>query len=416
MIQDKIMTKEIAGKFIADEYDWGELDEFTSIEPEAAETLCGHVERLALAGIKVLPAAVAAVLGKHKGRLYLGGVKTLSPDAAKGLAKHNGCLNLENLDALSSQAAQALSEFEGDVFLGLKELDGSKGHVALASSLAKCENLDLPELTRISDEAAIALSKRRGGQRFRLGVECLSDSPAKVVLAETIAELPPNSWVILDNLTFITDGFAEALGRRGGWLSLRGLRNLSDRAARSLSSLKMIDISKEGKVVINKAKKISNCADESKSIRSVSVGCPERVFEWIQGGVLAVRASSDAVKRLAEKVGLDYKVFPDFKSESWCLLNGVGVFHEVPEGFDDISCFMADHFKAMAVHLWYDDTSGIKGYAIWDAEKRKESYTTEGDFESNLPDKIKSKKLLKTHEGIGFIDARFKQLEIQISD
>ncbi|MFO1441614.1 MAG: hypothetical protein U1F81_25075 [Verrucomicrobiaceae bacterium] len=413
MSKGKILTKEIAEQFLKDEQAI-HLSEFTSIEPDAAERLSNRVEDLDLGGIKVLPATVAAALGKHEGRLYLGGIKTLSPEAAKGLAKHKGCLDLENLDALSSLAAQALSKFEGDLFLGLKELDGSEGHVALASSLARCENLELPELTSLSDESALALSKRRGGQRFRLGLESLSDSPAKAVLAATIAKLPPNSWVILDNLTFMTDDFAEALGRRGGWLSLRGLKNLSDKAAKFLSSLKTLDISKEGKTAINKAKKTSACANKTKPTRSISAGCPEGAFEWILGGVLAVKASGDTVERLAEKVGLEHEVLPNAKSAPWCLLNGVGVFHKTPEGFDDIANFMADHFKAMAVHLWCDDTTGITGYTIWDAEKKKETYTTEGDFESNLPNKSKSQKLLKTHKGIGFIDARFKQLGIQL--
>lgn len=415
MSKAKILTKTIAERILKEEK-FDDIKGFSSIELDAVETLTNHVEWLFLDGIKALPATVAVALGKHEGRLYLGGIKTLSPEAAEGLAKHKGCLNLENLDALSSLAAQALSKFEGDLFLGLKELDGSEGHVALASTLARCENLELPELTSLSDESALALSKRRGGQRFRLGLESLSDSPAKAVLAATIAKLPPNSWVILDNLTFIADDFAEALGRRGGWLSLRGLKNLSDKAAKFLSSLKTFDISKEGKTAINKAKKTSACANKTKSTRSISAGCPEGAFEWILGGVLAVKASGDTVERLAEKVGLEHEVLPNAKSAPWCLLNGVGVFHKTPEGFDDMANFMADHFKVMAVHLWCDDTSGLKGYTIWDAKKRKESYTTEGDFDSSLPDKSKSQKLWQNCGDTGFIDARFKQIGLPIPE
>lgn len=415
MSKGKILTKEIAERFLKDNQGI-DLSEFTSIEPDAAETLSNRVEDLALAGINVLPATVAVALGKHEGRLYLGGIKTLSPEAAEGLAKHKGCLNLENLDALSSLAAQALSKFEGDLFLGLKELDGSEGHVALASSLARCENLELPELTSLSDKSAIALSKRRGGQRFTLGLESLSDSPAKSVLADTIAKLPPNSWVILDNLTFIADDFAEALGQRGGWLSLRGLKNLSDKAARSLSSLKTLDISKEGNTAINKIKKTSASANKTKSIRSIPAGCPEGAFEWMRGGILAVKARRDDVERIAEKVGLDHDLLPNGGSGPWCLLNGIGFFHKTPKGFDNIASFMADHFKGMAVHLWCDDTSGLKGYTIWDAKKRKESYTTEGDFESSLPDKSKSQKLWQNHGDTGFIDARFKQIGLPIPE
>lgn len=415
MSTTKKLTKKIVARFIKEE-ELIDFSEFTIIEEDAAQILPKRVKNLLLGGIKELSIAVAEALGKHEGYLYLGGIKTLSPEAAEALAKHKGCLNLENLDALSSLAAQALSKFEGDLFLGLHELDQSEGHVALASSLAKCLNLELPELKSLSDQSALALSKRRGGQLFSIGVECLSDSPAKIALADAVALLPPNSWVILDKLSFISDEFAEALGRRDGWLSLRGLKSLSDKAARSLSCLKTINISKEGKSAINKAKKSSASANKTKVLRSIPVGCPEASFEWILGGILAVKASSDAVERLAETVFPEHEVLLNVGSAPWCLLNGVGLFHETPEGFEDIANYMADHLKTLAVHLWYDDTSGITGYTIWDAAKRHERYTTEGGFESNMPDKSKAQKLLKSHAQTGFIHARFKQIGLPVPD
>ena len=441
-MSEKILTKKIAEQFIKSELPM-DLSIFTIIENDAAETLAkyegvldlggleeitpwlaealaGHKGDLFLGGLKLLTQAVAAALGKHEGDLYLGGIKTLSPESAKELAKHKGRLNLENVETLSSLAAEALSKFEGKLPLGLEELDESKGHVALAGSLAKCEYLSLPELKSLSDAAALALSKRCGGKYFTLGVERLSGSPGQTALAGAIAKLPSNSWVMLDQLTIIGDDFAEALGRRGGWLSLKGLNKLSDKAAKSLSPLKTLDISKEGRNAINKAKKYAASANKPKSRRAVPSGCPKGAFEWMRGGVLAVKAKSEAVERLAEALGLEHEILPDVDSAPWCLLNGVCAFHKPPEGYEDIAGCMADHFKTLAVHLWRDDTSGITGYSLCDPGKKKENYTTEGDFESELPDESKCQKLIKAHKPTSiatwFIDARFKQLGIPIPD
>ena len=82
MSKAKILTKKIAEQFIQDEQGI-DLTEFTSIEPDAAETLSKQLDELHLGGIRALPAEVAAALGKHNGRLSLCGIKTLSMEAAK---------------------------------------------------------------------------------------------------------------------------------------------------------------------------------------------------------------------------------------------------------------------------------------------------------------------------------------------
>jgi hypothetical protein len=79
MSDEKVLTKEIAEQFLAD--DSVDLDEFTAIEDEAAESL-----------------------SKHEGAsLNLSGLTSLSDAAAKSLSKHEGDLNLEGLTSNNAE-------------------------------------------------------------------------------------------------------------------------------------------------------------------------------------------------------------------------------------------------------------------------------------------------------------------------
>ena len=66
MSDEKVLTKEIAEQFLADE-DSVDLSEFTAIEDDAA-----------------------ASVSKHKGDLNFGGLKSLSDAAALSLSKYEG--------------------------------------------------------------------------------------------------------------------------------------------------------------------------------------------------------------------------------------------------------------------------------------------------------------------------------------
>ena len=64
MSDEKVLTKEIAEQFLADE-DSVDLDEFKAIEDDAAESLGKHRGYLSLRGLTSLPKSAAAILRKH---------------------------------------------------------------------------------------------------------------------------------------------------------------------------------------------------------------------------------------------------------------------------------------------------------------------------------------------------------------
>jgi hypothetical protein len=164
MSEKKILTKEIAEQFIADELSVY-LSQYTSIEDVAAEVLSeksGSVlgSSLNLEGITSLSDEAAESLSKFKGDyLLLDGITSLSDAAAESLSKlEGGNLQLSGLASLSDEAAESLSGFSGNFLL----LDGitSLGDAA-AKSLSNFggNRLSLNGLTSLSDAAAESLSE-----------------------------------------------------------------------------------------------------------------------------------------------------------------------------------------------------------------------------------------------------------------
>ena len=84
MSDEKVLTKEIAEQFLAEE-DSVNTDRFTAIDDAAAESL-----------------------SKHKGSLDLGGLTELSDAAAESLSKFQGCLWLCGLTNMSDAVADHL--------------------------------------------------------------------------------------------------------------------------------------------------------------------------------------------------------------------------------------------------------------------------------------------------------------------
>ena len=113
MSEEKIITKDIAEEFLKDEYSV-DLEEFTSIEDAAAESL-----------------------SKHEGDyLDLSGLTELSDAAAESLSKQQGDLNLDGLTELSDAAAESFSKYKGDkLYLGIK----TELSEAAVKSLAKMD-------------------------------------------------------------------------------------------------------------------------------------------------------------------------------------------------------------------------------------------------------------------------------------
>ena len=124
LIMSKVLTKEIADEWIADE-DSHDLCEFEAIDDAAAESLSKHEGYLYLNSLKELSDAAAESLGKHKGDYDLGleGLTKLSDAAAESLSKHKGGLDFFCLTELSDAAAESLSKHKGTLILyGLTEL------------------------------------------------------------------------------------------------------------------------------------------------------------------------------------------------------------------------------------------------------------------------------------------------------
>ena len=87
MSDEKVLTKEIAVQFLADD-ESVDLSEFTAIEDEAAESFSKHEGNdLDLAGLTGLSDAAAESLGKHKGWLDLH-LDNIPESAAAIICKH----------------------------------------------------------------------------------------------------------------------------------------------------------------------------------------------------------------------------------------------------------------------------------------------------------------------------------------
>ena len=244
----------------------------------------------ALDSLTSLSDATAKVLSKHKGDLSLNGLKILSDSPAhvalaKKLASQELELALDDLISLSDTAALALSKHKGGLSLnGLKILNDSIGHVALAKKLVRHEDdlylsglqtlyrphdcntipknyedgLYLSGLQSLSEGAASALSKHKGNLSFRnlttLGdgaakalsehegnlyleyLQNLTDSIGHVALAKKLASQKIS--LCLYGLTSLSDAGAEALSKCEGDLNLSGLKSLSDAGAKALAKKK----------------------------------------------------------------------------------------------------------------------------------------------------------------------------------
>ena len=126
MSDEKVLTKEIAEQFVADE-DSVDLSEFTAIEDDAAEVLgayCGNHD-LALYCVSEFSHRQIEHLAKHrgKGELQLG-VRNVSDETAEALSKHIGLLNLESAERLSLSASQTLMSHDGQIAFNCPEIEG----------------------------------------------------------------------------------------------------------------------------------------------------------------------------------------------------------------------------------------------------------------------------------------------------
>jgi len=258
MSDEKVLTKEIAEKFLADEYSV-QLEEFTAIEDDAAKCLCTSDSRLDLGGLSTLsdaaaeslrqhqwelnlsglkslsdaaveiitkhqksdlclsfltelPDAVAEHLTKNHGKLYLDGLTTLPDTVADKLSEHRGRLFLNGLTALSDTAADLLSKhYDGLALSGLTELSD-----AAAKSLSKCDaDLNLDGLTELSEQAARALAtiNTKWARLSLKGLTILQDTPGDLTIAEKLTQQSKDGVLYLPSLKEIGEEVARLFGK-----------------------------------------------------------------------------------------------------------------------------------------------------------------------------------------------------------
>jgi hypothetical protein len=134
--EQKVLTKEVAEQYIKDSRS-SNLNEFTSVEPAAAEVLSKKAGYLDLSGLRNITPEVVDLLASHCGGVCLDGIHEISEPVAVSLAKYaGGFLSLNGLTSLSDKSATAL---------------------ALQKGL-----LSLQGITDLSDEACAQLTKRFG--------------------------------------------------------------------------------------------------------------------------------------------------------------------------------------------------------------------------------------------------------------
>ena len=350
MGKSKILTeqaaKKIVSKFSEEEIASGvhqiaDLTGFEAIEDAAAKVLVSVQTdmRIWAPDLKVLSESTAEILSTNRGDLCFGSLESISPQAAASLARTQ-CqqLHLQSLSAVSDEQGIALGSFTGSLLtLGFTSLS-----VPVAEALVRHKKcLHLNRIETLSDAAVGALS-----------------------------ELGPSVWLSLDGLKEISDASAASLGRCESFLSLKGLENISPAAAQSLSRVQTLATSKEIRKIISKAKKSVTASGSKKTPRPKSAaGCPSSVFEWILGGVLAVRAPRKELLACLDKNG--GKDWPwelvSGSPKGWSLLNGLNGFFVLGE--EEGGQFISAALGCMAIHVTIDNGSGSRCYGIYDSGK-----------------------------------------------
>ncbi len=212
---------------------WLSLSGLTAISDEAAAALGQHKGALHLNGLTSISEASAAALAAHRGELSLNGLTAISDEAAAGLARHTGGrLFLKGLTTLSPAAARALSQRNGGGPIYQLHLDGlttlsPQAAAALAEMSGHNWNGRLPGFKTVSDDVARALAKEGGNVRSMPGLTAISDEAARLLLPKIGGNLP--------ELNRLSPEAAKALAQTRGDLVLNGLTNLSDETAKVLT-------------------------------------------------------------------------------------------------------------------------------------------------------------------------------------
>ena len=256
MSDEKLLTKEIAEQFLADE-ESVDLSEFTSIADDAAVVLAKYKDCcLDLSGLTAMSDSAAESLScfgnasveEGDCELHLGGLTNLSDSAAKSLSKCKSHVVLSGVNSMTDTAVEALAS-KGWVHLdGFTSLSDETAEIlsrceevcldsltvlsdAAAKSLSKVKNLSLLRLTTISEKSATMLNqgKNKITQQGMKPLKCLTKELVDQMLTEE------NDFE-LDQYTLLTDEAAKSLAGYRGYLTFDSLVGLSEEAASCLAS------------------------------------------------------------------------------------------------------------------------------------------------------------------------------------
>lgn len=233
----KLLTKQLAQKFVSSSSSLSRVGEFTELEDGAAAILAkakasvlryssvdpSGLSGLDLSGLSSLGEEDAKVLSATKGGIYLNGLASVSESAAEALGAHSGSLSLEGLRSLNVRVANGLAKHKGRLDLnGLTKIGSG-----VARALAQHQgDLHLDGLTKLTTEEAEALGRHRGVLHLH-GLASLTDAAA--------AGLGNHQGSIhLNSLTSLSDTAAEGLSKHQGLVQLWALKSISDRGLLAL--------------------------------------------------------------------------------------------------------------------------------------------------------------------------------------
>ena len=167
MSDEKVLTKDVAEQFLADE-DSVDLNGFASIDDAAAEILNGYSGDLMLESMANLSVTAATFLAGHKnGDLWMDGITNLSVELATVLIQHPGRLTFDGFQELSVELADALAARTGPLALnGIVNMTTDVAEILGGSNMTV---LELFSLSSLLDAAAESLSRHKGKLELNLG-------------------------------------------------------------------------------------------------------------------------------------------------------------------------------------------------------------------------------------------------------
>jgi len=185
-------------------------------------------------------------------------------------------------------------------------------------------------------------------------------------------------------LTDISDiALAELAQCKSRYLWIQNIREIGETAARAIAASKTlismgtrVEMSGEAAVLLAKCSnsqhydhirlvraalnKANKTGDRAKPIP----GCPKDVLGWMNGGLMAIECTLSTLQKTLKSAFLSKKqieapeLCENIDSGKW-VIGQCGLLNSAP-------CALSKKFNSLAVHFYYDDTSGMIGYELYD--------------------------------------------------